>query len=263
MGIFDKITKWLNKKPETKTELGVSFEIKGSNFSPYPQKSKATLIQPDPVCPYCGFKYEVFPKDKKPCPSCGEVVIIKSRDKIKHLLTKTQAQKWEDDKREQTKINKAKTYLNMGRIDPDKLKLPPKGTIDEYDLELSSYEKVAFKMLINASLKRTVKKDYNGAFWAYFALTHLLRDAGLDYFKTLQLTHEMKLREMKTEDQHDKDYGWKVKITTNCNCDACKPLDGKILTLDEALETIPFPSKDCTANFPFNGGGYSWFTGSD
>jgi len=247
MGIFDKITKWINNKPKT-------------NPLP-PQKSKAAPIQPDPVCPYCGSKYEVFPKDKKPCPSCGEVVIIKSRDKIKYLLTEVQAQEWVDSKKEQALYKKAVYYLNMGRIDPEHFHLVRKGVLDDKGVKIF-YVTAAVKILTNNSLRRYLKRDYEGAFWTYFAMTHLLRDSGLDYFKTLQLTHEMKLREMKIKDQHDKDYGWKVKITTNCNCDACKPLDGKILTLDEALETMPFPSKDCTANFPYNGG-YSWFTGSD
>ncbi|MGO8879728.1 MAG: hypothetical protein ACLPVO_07910 [Desulfomonilaceae bacterium] len=261
MGIFDRITRWISgKTPAEKPTLGVTVEMVGNDYISPPPKPKRKLIQPDPVCPYCGFKYEVFPKDRKPCPSCGEIVIIKSRDKIKHLLTKTQAEEWENDKKERASTNKAKNYLSMGRVDTEKFPLSAKGTVDEYGLELSSKEKATFKTLVNTALKKSVKKDFDGAFWAYFALAHFLRDNGLDYFETLKLMNQMRLLEMKTKDRHDKDYGWKVQITTGCKCDACKEIDGKVLTLDEALETMPYPSRDCTAKFPFTGR-YLWFVG--
>lgn len=259
MGIFDRIKAWIRGKSyQHKTAFGVTVEMVGNDYIPQPPKSKRKLIQPDPVCPYCGFKYEAFPKDKKPCPSCGEVVIIKSRDKIKHLFTKARAQEWEDDKKERALINKARGYLFMGRVNPDKLQLIREGIIEKSGHEIS-YNKVALNILTNAALKRSVKKDFDGAFWTYFAMTHLLRDQGFDYFDSLQLMHEMRLREMKTKDHHDKDYGWKVRIVTGCDCKACKPLDGKILTLDEALETMPFPSKHCKVKFPFIGR-YEWST---
>jgi hypothetical protein len=250
MGILDRIKAWISGKP-SKPTFGVTFERVGGDYVHPPPKPKKEPVQPDPVCPYCGFKYEALPKDKKPCPSCGEVVIIKSRDKIKHLLTRTQAQDWEDNKKEQALFNKAVYYLNMGRIDPEKFHLVREGLIDERGVKVT-YELAALQILANNSVKRYVKKDYEGAFWTYFAMTHFLRDHGEDYFDTLQLMHETRLREKKTQESNGK-----VEIKTYCDCDACKPLDGKILTIDEALKTMPFPSKNCTAKFPFHGN-YSW-----
>jgi len=34
-------------------------------------------------------------------------------------------------------------------------------------------------------------------------------------------------------------------------CEACKQVDGKILSIKEALKTMPIPIKECT-NYPYN-----------
>ena len=138
MKLFDRITRWISgKTPEKEPAFSVSIETVGFDHAPPQPKPKRKLIQPAPICPCCDFRYEAFPKDKKPCPCCGKIVIIRSRDKIRHLLTKARAQEWDDDKKEMTLINKSRNYLSMGRVDPDRLQLVREQMIEETGHEIS------------------------------------------------------------------------------------------------------------------------------
>jgi len=67
---------------------------------------------------------------------------------------------------------------------------------------------------------------------------------GKDCFVTLQQSHKMELYECKQQGEFIK----KVRIFTGGkdSCDACQQLDGKIFTIDEALQKMPIPNKECT-----------------
>lgn len=250
MGILDRLKKMILKSedPTPKVEIKM-VGLDGPKPNP---KKKRELIQPKPVCPYCGFRYDDMPKDKKPCPSCGQIVIIKSQEKIKHLFTVDQAKEWESDKKDKTLINKARSYLTMGRMDPDDLQ-KTREFMKEASGKDISYVDVVFRMLSEEALDRHSQRDFDGAFWTYFAMAHLLLDQGRDFFEAWKLAQEMKLSEIKLQDPKAK-----VRVSSGCDCPACQDIKKKILPINEALKTMPYPTRGCTDNFPFSGR-YVWF----
>ena len=119
MGILDRILKWFRKDlSHEEPKLSVTFNMVGQDYQPHPKRPKRKLIQADPICPYCGFNYETFPKTKKKCPECGEIVIMKSKDKIKRLFTVEQADEYDEEKLERARINGLRGYLSAAGLDP-------------------------------------------------------------------------------------------------------------------------------------------------
>ena len=124
MGILDRILKWFRKDlSHEEPKLSVTFNMVGQDYQPHPKRPKRKLIQADPICPYCGFNYETFPKTKKKCPECGEIVIMKSKDKIKRLFTVEQADEYDEEKLERARINGLRGYLSAAGLDPHQLPL--------------------------------------------------------------------------------------------------------------------------------------------
>jgi thioredoxin-related protein len=70
-----------------------------------------------------------------------------------------------------------------------------------------------------------------------------LNDAGKDCFSTRQQVAKMELLTYKKSGVIDK-----VQILTcgKNSCEACQQLDRKVFTIEEALEKMPIPCKECT-----------------
>jgi len=86
----------------------------------------------------------------------------------------------------------------------------------------------------------------------YFLMAHFLYDEHKEFRHLLEQSHRMELLRFKED-------GWveKVSIITagDASCEACQKLDGKVFTVDEALDQTPIPCKECT--FDFGGTGQS------
>jgi hypothetical protein len=254
MGILSWIVKWFKKAPPPEeSRLGVTFNLVGSDYQPPPKRPKRKLIQPDPICPYCGFKYDAFPKTKKKCPECGQIVIMKSKDKIKRLFTEQQADEYEEEKLERARINGLRGYLSAAGLDPHQLPLIHMNMEDETGHTIE-YEDVVEILLEKAAEERRSSCDFDGAKWAYFELAHVRRNDDKEFFSAYR---EMKRMELM-------DYGKAGDVThvqwsTGCQCDACVKHKDKVWTLNHAIKHVPYPSKKCNAKFPFCGSYVAYF----
>ena len=76
------------------------------------------------------------------------------------------------------------------------------------------------------------------------------RHAGRGFFHILQQSRRMELTRYKQDGFVDN-----VQVLTagDASCEACRRLEGRIFTLDEALEQMPIPSEDCTFDFQGTG----------
>ncbi len=84
----------------------------------------------------------------------------------------------------------------------------------------------------------------------YFLMAHYLYEDGRDFFHLLEQSRKMELTAYKRDGIFDKVY---VITTRDASCEACQKLDGKVFTVDEALEHMPIPCKDCTFDFAGTG----------
>lgn len=76
----------------------------------------------------------------------------------------------------------------------------------------------------------------------YFQMALFLHGEGKEFFTILQQSAKMELMQIKQEGRRKR-----VKISTagERSCEACQRLKDKIFTIDEALEKMPIPNKDC------------------
>jgi hypothetical protein len=86
----------------------------------------------------------------------------------------------------------------------------------------------------------------------YYAMAVYLEKEGKNPFKMLKLANRAKLNSLKKEG-----YVKKVRILTKGkesggDCDSCRKNEGKILTIDYALETMPIPNPNCSFKFKKN-----------
>ena len=235
--------------------MQVTVDMALPQYTPKPPKRNRKLVQADPVCPYCAHKYEKYPSTKTRCPSCNHLVIVRSRDKIKRLMTAGQASVYDYDKKESARINKARNYLSMARLDPDELQLVRErmtgGSGEEVTLE-----EVVMKVLESRLEEARRDRDFEAATWISFARTHFLRDNDREFFSSLQDWHRMKLLEKKQQALKD-GWGWDLIVAPGCKCRECRKVDGRILSIDEALRELPLPVRGCANEFPFIGN-YWW-----
>ena len=79
----------------------------------------------------------------------------------------------------------------------------------------------------------------------YYSLAIILNKAGEECFHILKALAKTKLAALKKE-------GYKnVSIITGRMCEGCQKVDGKVLSIEEALKTMPIPIRECE-NFPYN-----------
>jgi rubredoxin len=247
--MFKKILGWVKGKPSEGSDLSVEIEmVKPEAPEVPPTKDKKTALkQPDPVCPHCGCKFAEMPASKRKCPECKKEVIVRSRNKIKTLMTSEEALQFDTEKKETARRKNLAGYLHMANLEFKSLD-DIKGRLDKSSGSKWRYDDVVWKVLNEAVIEGLATKNYAGLQYVYFAMTHFLRDEGKDFFDTWQEMHRMQLMEYL---QENSDYS--VRVSTSCECPQCSAVKDKVFKVREALEKMPFPVKDCTNRFPLYG----------
>jgi predicted RNA-binding Zn-ribbon protein involved in translation (DUF1610 family) len=248
MGILDRILKWFRKDlSHEEPKLSVTFNMVGQDYQPPPKRPKRKLIQPDPLCPYCNSKLESFPKNNKKCPECGKTLIVRSSDKIKRIFTVVQADEYDEEKKERTRINELRSYLSAAGLDPHQLPLIHMKMEEETGRTIE-YEDVVELLLEKTASEKRSSGDYDGAMWVYSALADFRYHEEKAYFSAFQETNRMRLLDYaKAGDVTH------VEWSTVCKCDYCNEIAAKVWTLNYATKHLPWPSKKCTGTYPFYG----------
>jgi hypothetical protein len=212
---------------------------------------------PEPVgavCPYCNQILEKRPKRKKKCPHCGEYIYVRtppSGDGSKVLVTEEGAKgiekAWE---RLHYRKKWLQTLAQYGISDND-FESHREMLRERFGQEPGDGDVVwsLFHKALDGSMK---SGDLQELKVLYFEMALFLYQEGREFFHLLEQSRKMQLTEYKKG-------GWveKVSIITagDASCEACQKLDGKVFTVDEALDQMPIPCKECT--FDFRGTGQS------
>ena len=204
-------------------------------------------IESQSICPYCKKILEQTPKQKKRCPSCSNFIFVRTLPLThqKVLVTEDEAKKidkeWDKVSSRKNAILQLSSY-GISENEFDNYKKNFKFEVSDSDVIWS---------LLNNLLQKNMKENNLGnlsSIYSHMAL--ILSKAGKDCFEYSQQARKMELLRY----QHLRSeiiIGVKI-LTMGCNsCEACQKLDGQVFTIEEALEKMPIPCKECT-NMLFN-----------
>ncbi len=194
----------------------------------------------EPICPHCKKELEQIPQRKKRCPFCKNYIHVRTlpQNRTKVLVTEEEAKKidleWEKDNFKNKWIENLKQYgITERDIDISRNQL---SKIYGYEAN----DRDVIWSIFNELVARN--KDFHDLGMIYFYMALFLKEEGMDFFSILQESVKMSLIILKCEGRRNK-----VRIITAKNtCKACQLLKDKVFTIDEALDKMPIPCKECT-----------------
>ena len=204
-------------------------------------------------CPYCFKDVSPVPKRKKKCPHCKEPIfpVIDPEDRKTMLFV-----------REEINEEIQKRWIEIRRIDRWHECLERYG-LNMYKLSTAKGKEIVaerdiiwfgFNTLIaNPKIASDLEKMIN----LYSEMGEFVYESGENPYEFNKKSRYFSLL-MEKQSMGITKYFYKVEIksmkflknTSLCDewecCDLCSQLHGKILTIDEALKTMPIPVKECT-----------------
>lgn len=255
--MLKKILGWIKGE---KGVDGLQVEVEG--VRPRRPREEANKIeknpvkQPDPICPHCGYEFEKMPSRKRKCPECKEEVIVRSKNKVKVLMTPVEARIFDAEKKEKARKKRLAGYLHMAQLEFKSLD-DIKKRLEKRTGTKWSYEDTVWKVLNEAVIEGLAAQNYRGLQHVNFAMAHYERDHGRDCFESVREMHRMQLMEYLNEGYGRDGYKWKVRISGPCECPYCTEIKKRTFEIEEALDKMPFPSRECevwtSEAFPFLG----------
>lgn len=193
-------------------------------------------------CPYCNVLIDELPKRKKKCQNCEGYYYPNKRDSDHNLISEEEYKKNKENEKKARFRDKwvfelsrygisEKAYNDYKKKYSEKIKFSE----NENDVIWSMFNKLITQNSTNFDILKNI----------YLSMFHYLREERKDGFKLLQLSHDCGLRDALN---HNLNLN-AVIIAAKDSCDNCKKLDGKIFTIQEALEKKPLPHKDCSNSF--------------
>ena len=223
--MLSKFKRWLFPSPEElelrKQELQRRIDERKGKSQPeavirvsFPSKRPAPLppiTLSSPACPYCGVIQEQPPARRRKCRDCGQVIHVRTdrEERKKYLLTAEEAEHW------------AAMDARLARE-----------RRNEEWRRLSEQVRVAMQAGDLQSLRLAYQQQGN-----------ILFVEGRPHLHVAQLARRTELMSLLELDVAE------VKVMTANDervCVHCQSLDGKVFTIQEALEAMPIPGPYCT-----------------
>lgn len=151
------------------------------------------------------------------------------------LLTKEELEKHEEKLMRAWQEEKTRTYLgrlglSLEAFNKRRKEMIKSGISEPNDIDI-------IMSLFNEQV--ATEKDYGKLSSSYYELALILEEEGREYFHVLKLSSIMRLKELRKQ-------GWKEVEILSCGCCSyCESLNGKRLTIEQALKELPIPHRDC------------------
>lgn len=181
----------------------------------------------DSVCPYCNENLSSPPKKKKKCPNCSSFIYVRSSRLLFPRTCLT-----EDESIATDEIYNLKEY----GIGPEDFFAKHKLTIERLG-DKGTYATTCISIYEDLLLEKT---EFSELGTLYFKLALFKYKIGNEFFSYLQHSNKMQLLQLK-QDGYEK-----VKIVSINSCEGCQKLNGRMLTIDEALREKPIPYQNCS-----------------
>jgi hypothetical protein len=202
-------------------------------------------------CPYCNNLLPSPPKRKTKCKSCGNYYYVKTRcaDRTKVIVTEAEIK---DIEKEWSKYYADKNPRSPSYLISDEEFIETKASAISQGKYLSDNDIVwgLFNKKLNSCIQQN---SWGGMKQIYYGMAILLQKEGKDCFHLLQEARRCELMDYKAMGIT------KVRILTagrNNSCQHCLELDGKIFTIDKALQEMPIPVKNCSTEVFMDGKGF-------
>ncbi len=203
------------------------------------------------ICPYCQSRLEKFPAHKKKCPNCGNYIYVRTSPKTheKILIREEEIQaiesEWQanlEETRNKSFLSKYISDLKRFGVTEERLKKSlysnPVDIIwdiyNELVSEITKKHELEYLSQIYYSMAIFVDREKRGnpfellkqsAYWKLIAEQEIWKKTGLEYIAIISAIPD--------------------------SCETCKKQDGLKFSIQEALEKMPIPHKECT--FTLNG----------
>jgi hypothetical protein len=212
---------------------------------------------PEPVggvCPYCKQILDKRPKRKKRCPHCREYIYVRSSPSgngSKVLVTEDGAEQIDLEWRRVRSRRRWRQSLGRYGVTDGDFELHRERLRTRFG-QVSSDGDVVWSLFQDA-LERCMKcGNVLELGTLYFDMARFLYDEERDFSIPLQQYQRMELLYYK-----QKGFTGKLQIHVRYSCcETCRRLEGQTYTLDEAMEQMPIPCKECT--FALHGGRPGW-----
>jgi len=184
-------------------------------------------LQSEAKCPYCNSILNSIPKRKTKCKSCGNYFYIRTRldDKAKVIVTE----------KECSEIDLISLVFLSGVISEREF-IKAKRTLKE---QFKSDKDIVWRLFNEKIDSASKRNDLGSLSDIYFAMAEFTHKEGKESFHLLQQSAKYRLIDYKN-------LGVKiVEILATNPCEYCKKMEGKKLSIQEALETMPIPAKEC------------------
>lgn len=185
-------------------------------------------------CPYCHAELNKMPQRKRKCPACGKPIYVKKTPthREKQLFTEEQAieieAEWEQYHTHQKHLGILQAF---GYTERDLQR-------EQKTIFSKRTERQAVWRLLQKAEKQELHLGKKGHIFYQMAL--FAEEEGKDFLPFLQKARRYEL--LKYQDRKIQ----KVRILTGGACDECEKQADKVLTVKEALKTMPLPCKACT-----------------
>ncbi len=198
------------------------------------------------TCPYCGFLFEKEIERNRKCSECKNKIVVRKDNGKPSLFTEEQAAAF-DVKKQKQRTRKA--YIKHLQA------------IGGSEKEFSQREKLlgkkfkkhpsfgdVFWSLSNEYLENAMKKNYyEAAKSIYWHQARVLYDLEKrDPYLPLRESNKMQLMGMKRASSSSR---FILEVCGRGDCDTASEINGERFTIDEALEKMPIPQKDCKRGF--------------
>lgn len=229
-----------------------------------PPKSKQEVHQGPPICPYCGESFPSFPKRKRKCPSCENVVVIwrGRRRTQRELVTEARAARLAIEEEEE----RAKIAAQAATEEPERRVRRLARTLQclgiseveiRHQVSVSASEGDAVWALLNLAAQRLMAEgDFETLSNAYWEMALQLDRENRDFSAQLREAARMKLLAIQQLERESPGIVSGVSISSGGGCEACERLDGSRFSLADAIRLQPLPCPDCT--FTLKSGRPGW-----
>lgn len=232
-----------NKPPE-KPNFRVYLEVTkpDPNYKPPPKEPKPPKPipeQPPLKCPYCGHLFDKISGSKRKCPNCKSEIIVRTDNKVKLLFTPEGAEKFDAERqRKYNRNNLIREYL--GEIDGETFDTQ-KTALESITGQSVSNEQFTLHLLNEGLKSKEIQDDLISQKLQYLAIANLQDVMGLDPYDAKAALFRCDL----LYDAQQYGYDAKVKVHASCKCENCSKVDGKVMTIQEALVKMPLPVRGC------------------
>ena len=184
-------------------------------------------------CPYCRETLEQKPQRKKKCPFCSNTIYIRSGN----LVTEERADEIDKERKEEKQRQVLENLCKrFGHSIEDYQKRE-----QEFSKKIGGAKPNQVDVILSLFNEGIVRGKYAETGIPYYDMALFLNENNKECFHILQLAAKMELKEYQKQE-----FVTHVGISSAGGCPSCEKLDGKEMTIEEALETMPIPNKDCT-----------------